>query len=207
MAYNVGDGAILQVTFEGSLFGQQVMNVFSFRMRDTSTVLMDGAAAIALAQSAVNFATTGLYSRWRQCVSVNVVGIIQTYQWIAPLRYRAMTLIPTARTGAAGECLAPNLGTTITRTSEQADRRGVSNTHIPGLPTTMVEGGIVNADLVDNLNALVTAALEPMVLPFGHTLVPVAYHKAEPEDSRQLTTGYAHNTSRDMRRRTVGVGS
>lgn len=206
MAYEIVGPAVLQVTFEGLLYGQQVMTVMNYLYDDT--VPIDGPDAILAAREFVNTAGTGLYAAYRTCLSEDVTFLMQHYQWITPQRYAYVTFIPAAREGViASPAGTANIAAVVTRRGQLAARDQISNLHLPGVPQGSVTNGLLSVGLLDDLDTFGETSLEP--LPNGAFLemVPVAFKRSAPANSRRLYTSYPQATARDMRRRTVRVGS
>lgn len=206
MAYEVDGGAVMQVTFEGDLMGQQVMTTFSYIFESEAPV--DGVQAISIMQTDVNTAVTGLYAKYRAAICSAVNNLRQVYQWVTPVRYAAVTLIPTVRTGSiVTEPLPANVCAVITRQGDLAKRTDISNLHIPGLPIAAVADGYIDGAHAAKLQELIEIALAEAVVGFGTLMKPVAFHRSAPALSSVLRTGYVQDTSRVLRRRTVRVGS
>lgn len=207
MGYPVLPNSIFQITFEGSLYGQQVMTVMTYRFAAPADG--DGPTITTYMKDYVNTALTGLYATYRACLSVDVVDLVQYYQWITPTRYAYDFLVPTARTGAIAQPAgAANLAQVVTRRGELAQRDNISNLHLPGIPQSVYEAGIItDGGHLDLLSTFVNTSTAQPSPAAGQTLYPSAFKRSSPADSAVLVTGIVGLTVRDMRRRTVGVGT
>lgn len=206
MAYEIVGPAVLQVTFEGLLYGQQVMTVMSYMYDDT--VPIDGPDAILAAREDINLTGTGLYALYRECLSEDVMFLMQHYQWITPTRYAYVTFIPTAREGVIPSPAAlSNTACVVTRRGQVAARDQISNLHLPGLPAAVITSGLLSEAQLDRMDAFGEESLSPLDNGAFLSLFPVAFKRSAPENSRRLFTQYPQATARDMRRRTVRVGS
>ena len=207
MAYLVDNLAIMNVTFEGLLFQQQVMTSFHYQLTG-ATAPLDGGTLIGEMITKINTATTGLYDNWRNCIAADVVNVRQYFQWITPTRYAYTENVPAVAHGAMEEdCLTPNLAYVVTRRGELATRSNISNLHLPGVVNVGGNGGYVSDPLLSLLTEFGFAACQQLSMSSGATMLPVAFHRANSAISAVMTRAYPQLTLREMRRRTVGLGS
>jgi len=206
VAYLVPDRALLQLQFEGRLFGQQVMTVMTYRM--TPGFDEEGPNLITEVEGLVK-AAGGLFEKWTDCLSEDVVDITRTYQWIKPTRYAFETFVddPVATGGIALPALPPNESQAVTRRAFLAGRKMTSTLKLPGLPIDKVVGGFLVDDQLTRLGIFGTKSCEIINLVSGATLYPTPFGGAGWDETETLTLNYAHNTSRVMRRRTVRLGN
>ncbi len=206
MAYDIDPGAILQLSFEGSLFSQQIMTVLSYKLVGEG-VLEDGAAA-ADAFLADAIAAGGIYRLWLDCLAQSAINCDAYAQWITPTRYAYRTAGAGNQVGTIGfDCISPNYSAGITRRGELANRHSISNLHMPAVPDTGVQEGRIQLVYETPLQTFMEKSLEAFTVGFGLDLVPVAFNRADPSASVVLVEGFLQDTARVMRRRTVGVGA
>lgn len=206
MPYVVAPGSIMNITFQGFLHGQEVMTSMHYFL--SSEAGEDGGNAIGEARVVVNTVGTGLYRLWLNCMSNQVIDIAQFFQWITPTRFAYQTFEAALRTGSIDEeAQIPNIAQVVTRRGELAGRHNVSNLHLPGLPTGRVDSGFLTNAQLTELQAFVTKSCEVIPLASGAVLKACAFNRAAPASSALLVQGYVQPTSREMRRRTVGLGS
>lgn len=206
MSYDVTAGAIMQVTFEGRLYGQQVLTVMNYILRDPAT--LDGPALLEEAIVWVNVAGAGLYDKYIACLSEDVQLIQQHYQWIHPTRYAFVTHLPGTNNGAIVQSAKTgNISQVVTRRTERAGRDQVSNLHLPGVPNEEVNAGLISDGHLEVLQAFGGRSTLPMDLGGFVTLYPCPFRRSAPSDGPTLTTSYPQAQARDMRRRTVGWGA
>lgn len=207
MAYEVDNLAIMSIAFEGLLFGQQTITTMHYQFV-AATGPVDGTTAISVARTKVNTAGSGLYPNYTACISRDVQNLRQYYQWITPTRYAYVEFVPTSDTGEVDEdCIAPNLAYVLTRRGQLATRSNISNLHLPGVVASAVDGGYVTEGQRANLGQFGQASVNNIDLAGLGTLIPVAFHRANSAISAQLFTYYPAFTIRELRRRTVGLGS
>lgn len=203
MAYAIETGFVLQLTFVGDLFGQQVMTTFHYRY--VGAIQADGAAyAYTVAASTAGLGK--LYDDWKSAVSVDVQNVVVWSQWIYPVRYRKVIYVPAAQTGALTAAATANVAGVITGYADEANRRGVSNKHLPGVPVAEMAVGELSLAYKGNLGDLGDEMTRNIVIG-ADALRPVIYHRAAPPDS-YVITGYGVNPYvRVERRRTLRLGS
>jgi len=202
MPYSVNDGAILEVTIKGRCFGQVCMNVFHYKL-DSTFGIPDGDAAIEAFNVEWNDAADFL-GAWAACTSFNLSIDQLVYQWIYPIRYHRVVHVPTGGVVQnAGDALAANISTAVTKLSEKATRHSRGTLHMPAVPTTFIEEGELTAAGITAYDGF---------LPFVDndyrtgTLLPVLFNRNQPADSERIFSARLERTSRVNRRRTVGVG-
>lgn len=207
MAYPIASGSICQVTFEGRHDGQQIMNVFSYKV-DAVTPLADGRAALIAFRDYLELGG-GLFQAWQNCLSEKVSQIRVHMQWITPDRFARVSHSPFLDVGTvAGASYPCNTAVAITRATDNAGRQNVGTIHMGGIPITFL--------LEASVNALGQAAYDTLggasildAAPAGLAAVfrPVHYHRTAPSVALPLTTFTTQPFARIMRRRTVGLGS
>lgn len=206
MGYDISAGAVMQITFEGRLYGQQVMTVMNYIYKDTPT--LDGPSLIEEAIIQVNVAGAGLYDKYIACMSEDVQLLQQHYQFVSPVRYAFVTNIPAAGNGTIAQpAKTANISQVVTRRTQKAGRDQISNLHIPGVPTDEVNAGLLSNGQLDALQAFGTRSCEPLNLGGFVVMYPCPFKRSDPASAPVLDTAYPQPTARDMRRRTVGWGS
>lgn len=206
MPYDVPADGILQVTFQGSLYGQMTLTVMNYQL--TGGFNYDGPTAIEAAKDTINLATTGLYALYRACCSQDLTALMQYYQWVAPTRYAFQTFTPGSRDGSiAAVAGTPNLAQCVTRRGILAGRRHISTLHLPAIPQTMYAEGFIDETHLETLANFAAESLAPIPLDGGSQLSPCTFRRSDPT-APTLLAGYEIGvTVRDIRRRSVGLGA
>ena len=206
MPYVVSPGSILAVSFEGLLYGQQVITTNHYVLSGETPE--DGGNVITEMGPLIDGGAGSLYGAYRLAISQDVIDLAIFMQWITPNRYAYRTFVPANQDGAiASEAGAPNIAQVVTRRGELAIRRAVSNLHLPGIPQNGYSGGFLEFTQLTLLEEFGQASVNQIPLTSGNTMKPVAFHRANPTLSEFLITQYGQPTVREMRRRTVGLGS
>lgn len=207
MAYPININDVIEVTFEGRLFAQQVMSVFHYVVTNPVTV-PNGAEELAFLMDTLN-ADDGFLAQWLACCSNQLTNATIKVQKIAPLRFLPVQADGISSTGGVGSASMPsNVAVAITKRAEQAGRHGRGTLHMPGVPIEFVTNGSVNivgAGVYDSLRAQILLERTP----FGGavTYQPVIFNRALPLTSQPVLNTVLRREARVMRRRTVGLGS
>jgi len=207
MPYPVVTGSILELTLEGRHEGQQIMNVFHYKLTSPAT-LTNGRDAIAAVLIGAD-APGGLAALWRACLSIQVTDLTMRGQWIVPERFAYVRLALTGGSGSvAGDAMPVNTAITVTRRGQEANRQSVGSTHIGGVPAGAITNGQLNVLFLDAYDAFAAKTIQPLLsLDPAYEMSPILFNKEAPGDSK-VPEAYTLNTyARVMRRRTVGVGS
>lgn len=198
----------MQLTIEGQQAGQQILTVLSYILdRDVITPIADGR------QAAKDFlveieSVGGLFDKYLACISQSGVNFNCFAQWITNTRYAALKGLRNDEGGAvAVSSPTPNMAAVITRAGDLADRHNVSNTHMPCVPSTFTANGFITGAGLAAYDNLIPFLLDPVVLPGLSIIRPCAYNRVLSTASRLLLHGYTQLTTREVRRRTVGLGS
>lgn len=207
MAYPIAAGSICQVTFEGVHDGQQVMNLFCYKL-DAVTPLADGRAALILFRNYLELGG-GLYQSWQGCLSEKVTQIRVHMQWITPDRFARVSHSPFLDVGTvAGASYPCNTAVAITRSTDNAGRQNVGTVHMGGIPITFLVEASVNGLGLDAYNTLgAQSILDAAPAGLAAVFRPVHFHRTSPSTALPLTTFVTQPFTRVMRRRTVGLGS
>lgn len=145
------------------------------------------------------------------CYSQDVTNIVYYMQKIYPNRYIATPFIGASEVGTvAVGALPQNVAIVDTLRWLESGRHFISNKHMGGVPTTFAADGMIT-DLGRGRH---TTLIEQEVLvrdvdSQGNTLhmVPIIFNRNTVVNSAQIMNGYVQETTRIMRRRTVGLGS
>jgi len=207
MPYDITTNSVLQIQYEGRHAGQQVMNVMTY-VYDGGAVTEDGPLVV----DEIDFDTTQagkMWDLWLDCLSHDVQDCVRYYQWIHPIRYAYVLKGNDVVTegNVAGDALPPNCSQAVTRRTNFAGREETSTLKLPGVPADMVLGGFIIDAHLTTLQLFVDESCKEIPLGSGSKLVPIPWNKISPGSANQIRVGYAHNTVRTMRRRTVGLGS
>lgn len=206
MGYAVAAGSVIAISAEGTLHGQQVMTTFHYK-ENSLIEIPDGRLAAIEMLTKIHLAG-GLAELYLACMSQAVNNVEWYAQWITPTRfaYIAWSGLPAQGT-ILEESMPPNVAQVATRRGDRANRHNISNLHLPGVPVPSVVDGRLNAIQADRLQQLATESCDPITLVTGNEMVPVAFWRGNPFSSAQVVEGYPQDTTRVMRRRTVGLGS
>lgn len=206
MAYDVTNGAIMQMQFEGKLYNQQVMTVMTYQYQGTATE--EGGNVINEVEGVVT-GVGGLWTKWLDCMSEDVQGCFRTYQWVNPARYayQIRGIDTPSFGGIALTCPTPNISQAVVRRTELAGRTEVSTLKLPGVPADRIAGGLLLEPQLTVLYDFGAKSIEQIDLTSGSKMVPVPYHRAAPSLVNPLIFHYPDNEVRTMHRRRVGLGS
>jgi hypothetical protein len=203
VAYIIHNGAFASITFRGVMHGQVVQNTFHYQYGGAD--LADGRLYLADFMTNMQPATK-LYNRYFLSLSSDVGEIKMIGQWIHPIRYRPVVVVPAVQTGSRDVCPTSNVACVMSLTADVATRRGVGNKHLPGVATTDMDGGFILGDLIDKLSDLGNAAILVINTGGGSSMTPVIYGRLAPDTSAQVTGFLVNDKVRVERRRTVGLG-
>ena len=216
MAYLIAANAVAEVTVESLLFGQEVQTTWHYQ--NDGPAIADGAAA--LAQLSLGFeGGTGPYDPYLACLASDVQVQRVKYQWIFPDRFRPIYTTPSVLVGQGAATETPNTACVLTLTGDIADRRGIANKHLPGLPANAMLNGLVSTiqktfmDTLGNASKEFFTAGAQVYLPIIYGRERAAFEKcgrvypALPVSKRPITGHLINPYVRVMRRRTVGLGS
>jgi len=196
----------LELTCEGRLAGQRVMNVFHYFMQLEGGV--DDGHQECLDLMNTLQAGGGFWDKYLACLSADCIEMHMYAQWITDVRFAYVTSPVPDATGLAGQpALPPNDGAAITLRGDLADRHNLGRKAIPGV----FQDYVVNGNLVLIYFGLLEDFCDKIVLeqvnPSGAEYLPIIFNRATPELSPVITEAFPQHTSRVERRRTVGVGA
>lgn len=202
-------GSIIEATVLGNLNGQRIMSVFHYRVTVESTIIDPALEIVDFNESwfdpAVPLGFAQLYSG---SVPENHNITQSAAQVVAPLR-RARVTQNVTLTGARAAAAVPNTAVVITKRTAFAGRDQIGSVHLPLDPATDAAGGFVDAALKSVLEAFAAGMLLDVTgTAGGGVYTPVIWHRdaAAPDDFDTVTNTVVQDTTRVMRRRTVGLG-
>jgi hypothetical protein len=201
---NVNDKFLL--TIKGELCGQTIMSTFGYVVQTVAANTSQHSAFDLLDQEIVK--ANQLIPAYRACIPTNYHMLQTWWQVFSPQRYAAYKIAkdlpglwPVAATTA-------NVSANIVRRGDFATRRDVSSLHVPISPddTSVVDGMIGNI-----LKPLLTTLAAELIQPLEAVIPQLLCNPIIPNDLGAgqftlVTNSFAMNTSRVMRRRTVGLG-
>jgi len=207
MAIPLSVGDVVEVTFEGRLAGQQVMVLSHYRVREGEHA--DFADWFTNTFSAFLQAPAGLYAEFVDNISTDVTNIRIYGQIIHPQRRRYIQVVPTEPAGLIiSPALPPNDAAAIVKQGELARRDNIGVMHVPGIPVINVEAGLLTPGYQADLQEMADA-MSVVYNPGGAEpiLDPVLFRRDDPSSGAVIVSAYVGETSRVIRRRTVGLGA
>lgn len=208
MPYAVANASVVALVLRGRMEGQDVMNVLHYRLSAGGTI-NDGRTYLQNFINVVN-SPAGLVSRWKNCLSAQVAGMLVTAQWIAPIRYGALTSTTVPGQGSQlGPAMPVNTAGAITRRTERAGRGEVGTIHMPGLIKDWVVNGLLTGAASTAYDDFAAISLQTVsvLAPTAVDFFPILYRRQAPFAPEALSNYAIQPTARVMRRRTVGLGS
>jgi len=207
----VQGGAIIEVSNIGVLNGQRVMNVWHYRFDGAPTPIVDGDELQSELRAVIQGgAAAGLLPALRaMCVEPMDWQRIR-YQWIAPIRYSPVDV--TVGNGPGADVAVPlpqNVCGVVTLQSIFAGPGSTGRKHFGGLSVDAIEAGLVTAAFKAAAILVMETMSSPVPTPavqINSSLVPVVYDRVDYTISVPWTGYTIQDTSRVLRRRTVGVG-
>lgn len=205
MPFPLEPNSILQVTFKGTVDDQTCLSVFHYQYTGL-TVIVDGEAAIAAINGALQD-PTGLYKRYLDAVAGTWQNGRIRYQKIYPTRYRAIEYIPAVTEGQGpATSLPPANAVAITKRSNIADRHGLGTLHMPAVPSSWVQNGVVQSTPSVNYANVGSAMVQTILVATGQPFAPIMFNRANPAGSFFASTYAVQQSVRTMKRRVVGRG-
>lgn len=205
MAYPIPFDAIAEVTFKMTHNDQTVLTVLHYKFIG-GPAIADGAATLQALMIKIQ-AAGQVFRAHTNCTSQDLDYNLIVAQWISPIRYARQDALPGQTIGLVAQPSLPqNDAVALTKGGELAGRHNIGTVHMPGVPTTFVTDGLVTPAGFTAYNDLCTAIQQDVTLVAGQIFRPVIYNRVTPADSKEISTVITQNTSRIMRRRTVGLG-
>lgn len=203
-------GQIYVSTILGSLCGQRTMTQFTWQVKE-----VPGAQTVQDVYTqlrAALFAAGGLVPKMLPCLPDNWTMFQSWQQCVWPVRYVKKVTAESA-TGSSGiESSVPNVQAAVIRECELAGRPFVSTLKIPISPLDAgVNDGFIGGALdvalqafaLQNISTIGTTGTSPVLWPViyhGPTVTPT------PTNATRIVSAFAQQTTRVIRRRTVGLG-
>jgi len=211
MARPVTDLAVLQVSIIGRYAGQRIMNVWHYWLVDPTPVGLDGDAVVTALMAVLNPGGGGDILRLYRTMSNEACDWLQVRcQWISPIRYSYTVFTNGTGPGeVVGQPLPANVAGVVTLRTTDPGPGGMGRKHFSGLTVTDVSGSIMTNDFLVNVSPILDRMgqfIDLAALSADASLVPIVYNKTDLAASNIWTAYTIQDTSRVMRRRTVGVG-
>lgn len=206
---------IVQVTARLSLFNQTLLNTFHYRVSLVNAPVNYESAIVGLDGHLSN--TNNLWDKYVACLQQDVTLVEVWYQRVSPTRL----YVQKKTKGTVGlrvtDSFTANVAAFIERRTATATRRSVGGIHVPtsgGGGSTV--GGLLTVGLKADLQALADQMMAGFTTNTGFIgWTPVLFgpfrpakgdKPAVPEHYEDLIDTSVWDTTRVMRRRTVGVG-
>lgn len=194
--------AVVQVIIETNLNSQRLLNVLHYQADGT------GAADYNVALNAligVLLTPGDLVDTLSACQSNEAQIRRISAQPVYPARLAIISEVQAIDGTVAQPALPQNTSLVVTKRSDLATRYGVGSIHIPGIPTTFVANGFITGAASAAMTAFADQA-SGQKMAAGIIWTPVLWNLATPGRVTVWDRYVIQDTSRVMRRRTVGVG-
>lgn len=214
MAYNLAVGDIIQVTFEGALYNQTILNIRHLQM---ATLVGAGDAHTEFDGILTYFMTPGgLIDSFRAIISADYTLVNVVFQKIRPSRY-AKYVKPVNLAGSdAGHANTANVAAVLTLQTDLATARAqkrntgyIGAFHIPGVVSSQYIGGSLFPGYVTNMGLFGQQLIHNVVGATGSNYTPIIFHRNQPGTvaaATPITAFTPQPTVRTQRTRTVGKG-
>lgn len=203
--YEIAPNSVVEIAAEYVLNGQQNIALFHYAYVDTD-VISDGYEA--LGQILLTLSDDmDFMANFGACLSSDAGDVTFSAQWIYPVRW-AYRVFGTLITPSGPANAAPqNVAAAITKRGTIATRDAIGTTHMGAVPREWLVNGFVVQPVGEPYTAF--ADLIPLDLVDGTEVkyAPILYKRSAPEESIFIAEAFVQQTSRIMRRRTVGLGS
>lgn len=209
MAQPILPGGILEVSLVGLHQAQRILTILHYRADPAigSFPEFNTAASEFLDQLLV---TGGVVETYLECLSEEYTFSAVRLQLIHPVRHAFKNFPQTGASGdVASPALPPNDGAMIVKRTDETGRHQRGAVHMPCVPTTFVDGGMLTTPAKVAYNAFGSAMVTNFVTMSGGGQTqwdPVIFNRLQPANSPVFTSATAEDTSRTNRRRTVGRG-
>lgn len=203
--YPIQPGSFVEVTAEFTLNNQQNISLFHYVYPDNG-IITDGADVLQqlLTALADNDQLMDVYGA---AVSADAGRIDWYAQWIRPQRYAYTRWSGEKNATGPANALPQNVAVAVTKRGIVANRSGIGTLHMGGVPSAWVLNGKVIQGFSEAYTLLANALPTTIVLGPDLTFDPVLFNRTTPADSQLIAEAFYQDTSRIMRRRTVGLGS
>lgn len=127
-------GDVYRIAYTGTWNGQQVVNVYHFKMKSNAEPV----------STAANYLTTALYSLYKaHCQTTCTWNLVQGRKLSVPLEGLDYNL-PTPQTGASASATQPMThAVVVSLRTQYAGRRYRGRVYLPGLVSTVITNGTV----------------------------------------------------------------
>ena len=201
---SVGDRVL--VTIAGVLLGQRTLNTYLYRI-SAITGTPDYVTLMDALHSSLS-GSTQLLPTHQAAMPSNWFKSATWYQIVTPLRFRKYVKNGSGAGTALGVAYTPNVQASITRVGDVAGRKYVGGVRLPlGTDVDATDGGIVvaaqKALLQNHANAM---KLNVITSGAVATFIPQVGLPKPPDTSADLFDAIPQDTTRVIRRRTVGLG-
>jgi len=209
MPIPVLDGMVIEVTLVGRHQAQTVLTVLHYKATVPPAVFQDFAP---LEDQVLDhlLITGGVVKSYLDAMSEEYEQSTIRIQPISPVRYAFFDHPQTASAGTvAAPAFPPNVSCVIVKRNELTGRHNRGSVHMPAVPLTFIDGGVITTGARVAYAALGDALTIPFTISGGGGDTdwnPVIFRKANPPLSEVFTACSPQETSRIMRRRTLGVG-
>lgn len=203
---NLDNNDVVEVTFEGKVFGQQTISTFFYKVNGVTV-------GIPIFTELSNFigkirAPGKLFQKYQNVTTDGLEDLNVYAQVVYPIRYRYTNDGELTQTGAVEEeTMPPNVQASITRVAERAGQRYTSHLAVPAVPRTASIAGLLLTGYMTDLQALADEVIATIVLDSGVEMTPCIFHPQYTPVYEPLFLAFPQETIRVMRRRTVGLGS
>lgn len=208
---NIAVGDLVQLSFRGLSFAQQIIMVRNYRMSvapTATTTVFDFCSNLAVSLN-VGGSNSAYRSAYLACLSSSYQLQEIRVQVIKPIRYVAVTAA-LAVNGTRGVANAASQAGTITMFTEKAGRDQQSSVHIGPIASADSIAGVIVPGLNGALADLRDHLFDTLSPGAGlGVLDPVIWHAGVPGPTISydiIEDGTVRDTTRVMRRRTLGVG-
>lgn len=200
-------GTVIEITAIGQLFGQTTMNVWHYVVNTQSTTLNDQLELEDLLAQHWNAGPGTISLDFINCCPTNWTMTRMTAQAIHPERKRRVTELR-GHTGDTGVATSANLQSSVTLVTDRAGRDQIGGKRIPMAADQSLAGNLTPA-YKTLVTAFALSCLDRLIVSIGGGQYdPVIYHRNTAVFPRYalVTDSFAQDTTRVMRRRTVGLG-
>jgi len=199
--------SIIEVGMVGSLLNQRILSVFHYAVTSPSTeTVVQNEVAQFLAQIS-NGGALSLSTTYTECLPANATLLQVTAQALTPLRYARQKVLKN-QMGTQDDTNTPNVAGVITKQTDFSGRRYIGGVHIPTGGTLSVQDGFLTEDFKAKLFTFAGTMIQQVtIVPTGAIYTPVIYHRPPLTTAPTPVVAFTvQDTSRVMRRRTVGLG-
>jgi len=207
----VTGGSILEVANVGLINGQTIMNVWHYRWDGAPSVAVDGDLITNVLRPVLQGGPLpGLLDGLKAMCNEICAWQYIRYQWITPIRYAPIqNPIDSGNGAAVDQALPQNVCGVVTLQSIFAGPGFTGRKHFGGLSVTDEATGLMTNEFRLSANLIMEVMIQEVPTPgvqASSTLVPVIFDRLNPENSVPWIAYHVQDTSRVIRRRTVGVG-